>query len=57
LDGNGVYTRIGADDDADADAGKHCAHSYFITNPSLSGQGSAREEQATKTPQLVTDAG
>ncbi|MBT4220514.1 MAG: RNA degradosome polyphosphate kinase, partial [Rhodospirillaceae bacterium] len=24
LDGNGVYTRIGADDDADADAGKHC---------------------------------
>jgi len=46
LGGDGEYRRVEAGDDA------FNAHTYFMTNPSLSGRGSDLEK-AKKTPRLV----
>jgi len=48
LDGDGVYTR------AIPDGEPFSAHTYFMTNPSLSGRGSALS-RAQSTPRLVLD--
>ncbi|MBF0130048.1 MAG: RNA degradosome polyphosphate kinase [Alphaproteobacteria bacterium] len=45
LNANGAYIRIPADENA------FCAHTYFMTNPSLSGRGSAMRRGTT--PKLV----
>ena len=44
LAADGTYTRVGAEEDG------FSAHTYFMTNPSLSGRGRALRRQ---TPQLV----
>jgi polyphosphate kinase len=46
LGGDGEYRRVAAGD------GAFSAHTFFMTNPSLSGRGSALEK-ATKAPRLV----
>ena len=50
LGSDGRYTRLPADADA------FSAHTYFMTNPSLSGRGSAFK-RARKTPHLVLKKG
>jgi polyphosphate kinase len=50
LGSDGCYTRLAADADA------FSAHTYFMTNPSLSGRGSAFK-RARKTPHLVLKKG
>ncbi len=50
---DGVYHRVSEDPDA------FSAHNYFMTNPSLSGRGSALQEQkkprSRRTPRLVAE--
>lgn len=53
LGSDGSYMRV----EGVAEEQQLNAHKYFMTNPSLSGQGSAREELLVQSPQLVTDAG
>jgi polyphosphate kinase len=48
LDGDGTYTRALLDDEA------FSAHTYFMTNPSLSGRGSALS-RTQSAPRLVRD--
>ncbi len=48
LGGDGVYTRVVPDGEP------FSAHTYFMTNPSLSGRGSALS-RAQSTPRLVLD--
>ena len=50
LDSNGEFTRIEPRDDGFA------CHDYFMTNPSLSGRGSAMKQQSAM-PRLVLDRG
>ncbi len=47
LGGDGEYTRVLAK------PGDFSAHLYFMTNPSLSGRGSALKESQKRTPRLV----
>jgi polyphosphate kinase len=44
MDGEGRYVR----DPAAAEEDAFCAHTYFMTNPSLSGRGRALKIQSTK---------
>jgi polyphosphate kinase len=48
LDGDGVYHRVHPGDDEE----RFSAHTYFMTNPSLSGRGSA-VERTRPLPKLV----
>lgn len=48
-DSNGVYERHACKDTAKA----FSAHTYFLTNPSLSGRGSALKKEKHKAPSLV----
>ena len=48
LDGDGTYQRAPLDDEA------FSAHTYFMTNPSLSGRGSALS-RTQSAPRLVRD--
>jgi polyphosphate kinase len=50
LGADGVYTRVPVEE------GAFSAHTYFMTNPSLSGRGSARKRSA-QPPRLVTTRG
>ncbi len=49
LDGDGFYNRVKAGKNA------FSAHTFFMTNPSLSGRGSALKKTKAKTPKLVLD--
>ena len=49
LDGDGIYSRIKAGKNA------FSAHTFFMTNPSLSGRGSALKKTKGKAPKLVLD--
>ncbi len=54
LDPDGAYVRTApTGPGGDADNKGFNAHTYFMTNPSLSGLGSARDKKSTKTPRLV----
>ncbi len=46
---DGTYQRLAASADA------FCAHTYFMTNPSLSGRGSALAEHKPQMPRLIID--
>lgn len=46
---DGTYTRLQADE------GAFSAHTYFMTNPSLSGRGSALEKKGGRKPRLLLD--
>ena len=49
LDGDGIYSRVKAGRNA------FSAHTFFMTNPSLSGRGSALKKTKSKAPRLVLD--
>src|SRR5579864_3319714 len=49
LDVDGVYHRVSNDPAA------FSAHNYFMTNPSLSGRGSALQQRPRATPRLVAE--
>jgi polyphosphate kinase len=49
LDGDGIYSRVKAGKNA------FSAHTFFMTNPSLSGRGSALKKTKSKAPKLVLD--
>ncbi|MBU6506343.1 MAG: RNA degradosome polyphosphate kinase [Alphaproteobacteria bacterium] len=51
LGSDGVYERASVDSNAPS------AHTYFMTNPSLSGRGSALQQRARPSPRLVTERG
>ncbi|MDP6428023.1 MAG: RNA degradosome polyphosphate kinase [Rhodospirillales bacterium] len=51
MNADGTYTRM------KSDAGDFNAHEYFMTNPSLSGRGSALERHRPVMPRLVSDRG
>ncbi|NQU58559.1 MAG: RNA degradosome polyphosphate kinase [Rhodospirillales bacterium] len=58
LGGDGFYTRIIDPAITEENVGQPAvtvfnAHTYFMTNPSLSGLGSARDDNADASPQLV----
>ena len=48
---DGVYERASVDSNAPS------AHTYFMTNPSLSGRGSALQQRTRPSPRLVTERG
>ncbi|HYL33511.1 MAG TPA: RNA degradosome polyphosphate kinase [Stellaceae bacterium] len=48
---DGVYERASVDSHAPS------AHTYFMTNPSLSGRGSALQQRARPSPRLVAERG
>jgi len=51
---------LGPDGDyerASVDSRAPSAHTYFMTNPSLSGRGSALQQRARSSPRLVTERG
>jgi polyphosphate kinase len=50
MNADGTYTRI------PSDPSSFSAHHYFMTNPSLSGRGSALERHRPAMPMLVTGA-
>ncbi|MGH6976563.1 MAG: RNA degradosome polyphosphate kinase, partial [Stellaceae bacterium] len=51
LESDGVYERASVDSNAPS------AHTYFMTNPSLSGRGSALQQRTRPSPRLVTERG
>jgi polyphosphate kinase len=51
LRSDGIYERASVDPNAPS------AHTYFMTNPSLSGRGSALQQRARPSPRLVTERG
>ncbi len=50
MNADGTYDRASGGPNA------FCAHTYFMTNPSLSGRGSALEDHKPQMPRLVSDA-
>jgi len=51
LQADGTYKRVACAEDA------FSAHVYFMTNPSLSGRGSALEKPQKRVPRLVLERG